>query len=306
MKTQLKIHLDRGRSLNLSPLTLRATRYNLTKFINWLAARRITAPDQLRRAHLNAWTMHLQEHRTCRGLPLKPKSINKQLDNLRGFLKHLAAEGLISTALPEAVESVKEPKLLPGSVMNHRQMKKLLQSIHTNGADGYRDRAMLEMLYSTGIRAGELLGLDIAHLDLKNSTAMVTGKGRKQRIVPIGKTALRYTQNYITAVRPFMQRNKTEQALFLNADGKRLAYQALRRLIHRYAKAADIKINVTPHTFRRSCTTELLRADANMYHVKELLGHESLDTLKHYAKLTINDLRATHKKCHPRERRDCD
>jgi site-specific recombinase XerD len=161
---------------------------------------------------------------------------------------------------------------------------------------------MLELLYSTGIRAGELLGLEVAHLDLKNSTAMVTGKGNKQRIVPIGKTALRYTQNYLTAVRPFMQRDKTEQALFLNADGKRLAYQALRRLIHRYAKDANIKINTTPHTFRRSCTTELLRANANMYHVKELLGHESLDTLKHYARLTINDLRATHKKCHPREK----
>ena len=302
MKTQLTNHLDRGRSLNLSPCTLRAIRYNLTNFINWLAGHQITDPGQLRRAHLNAWTTHLQERRTRRGLPLKPKSINKQLDNLRGFLKHLAAEGLISTALPEAVESVKEPKLLPGSVMNHRQMKKLLQSIHTNGADGYRDRAMLELLYSTGIRAGELLGLDVAHLDLKNATATVTGKGRKQRIVPIGKTALRYTQNYITAVRPFMQRDKTQQALFLTADGKRLPYQNLRRLIHRHARAANIKITVTPHTFRRSCTTELLRADANMYHVKELLGHESLDTLKHYAKLTINDLRATHKKCHPREK----
>ena len=302
MTNQLINYLNHGRSLNHSPCTLRAIHYNLTNFISWLSGHRITTPDQLRRAHLTAWTTHLQEHRTSRGLPLKPKSINKQLDNLRGFLKHLAAEGLIPTALPKAVQTVKEPKLLPGSVMNHRQMKKLLQSIRTNQATGYRDRAMLELLYSTGIRAAELLGLDVAHLDIKNSTAMVTGKGSKQRIVPIGKTALRYTQNYLTAVRPFMQRNKTEQALFLDTNGKRLAYQALRRLIHKHAKAANIKINTTAHTFRRSCTTELLRANANMYHVKELLGHESLDTLKHYAKLTINDLRATHKKCHPRER----
>lgn len=304
MKTQLKNHLDRCRSLNHSPRTLRAVHYNITRFINWLAGHNITAPDQLRRAHITAWTTRLQEHRTTRGLPLKPKSINKQLENLRGFLKHLAAEGLIPPALPRAVRSVKEPKLLPGSVMNHRQMKKLLQSIPAGTAIGYRDRAMLELLYSTGIRAAELLGLDVAHIDLKNATAIVTGKGGKQRVVPIGRTALRYIRSYITAVRPFMQRDKTQQALFLNRNGQRLAYQNLRRLIHRYADAANIKINVTPHTFRRSCTTELLRADANMYHVKELLGHESLDTLKHYAKLTINDLRATHKKCHPREKRE--
>jgi site-specific recombinase XerD len=161
---------------------------------------------------------------------------------------------------------------------------------------------LLELLYSTGIRAGEALGLDISRIDLKNATALVYGKGRKERVVPIGATALRHLESYLAAVRPFLLHEPGEQAVFLDAQGQRLPYHVFRRLVHRYAAAAGITLNVTPHTFRRSCTTELLRSGANMYHVKDLLGHESLDTLKHYAKLTITDLRETHRKCHPRER----
>jgi len=303
MRRHLTDYIERDRSLNMSPYTLRAIRYNVINFLDWLAARGgITSPDQLRRAHLAAWLTHLQEHRTTRGLQLKPKSINKRIENIRGFLNYLAAEGLIPSALAASVEYVKEPKLLPGSVMTHDQVRKLLRTVSTDSSTGYRDRAMLELLYSSGIRVGELLGLDLARIDIKNATALVYGKGRKERVVPIGKTALRYLESYLTAVRPFLMRDRAEQTVFLDTHGKRLPYYVFRRLVHKYADAAGISVNVTPHTFRRSCTTELLRSGANMYHVKELLGHESLDTLKHYARLTITDLRATHKKHHPRER----
>jgi len=297
MRPHLSSYLEHGRGLNLSPYTLRAISYNVTGFLDWLAAYRIAGPDQLRRAHLAAWLTHLQEHRTTRGLPLKPKSINKKIENVRGFLLHLADEGLIPPALAASVEYVKEPKLLPSSVMTHDQVRKLLRSVRTDGPAGYRDRALLELLYSTGIRAGEALGLDVAHIDVRNATVLVYGKGRKERVVPIGTTALRYTGSYLTAVRPFLALDRSEQAVFLDARGRRMPYHLFLRLVHKYAGACGIAVNVTPHTFRRSCTTELLRSGANMYHVKELLGHESLDTLKHYAKLTI-----THRKCHPRER----
>jgi integrase/recombinase XerD len=302
MRRHLSDYIERGRGLNLSPYTLRAVGYNVTAFLDWLAAHRIAGPDQLRRAHLAAWLTHLQERRTTRGLPLKPRSINKKIECARGFLNYLAAEGLIPAALAAALEYVKEPDLLPTSVLTHDQVRKLLRSVRTDSTVGYRDRTILELLYSSGIRAGELLALDVGHVDLKNATALVYGKGRKERVVPIGRTALRHIESYLTAVRPFLMRDRTEQAVFLDASGKRLPYHNFRRLVHRYAEAAGIPVNVTPHTFRRSCTTELLRGGANMYHVKELLGHESLDTLQHYAKLTITDLRDTHRKCHPREK----
>lgn len=312
MRRRLTDYLERGRGLNLSRYTLRAMLYNLTDLLDWLASYRIDSPEQLRRVHLAAWLTHLHEQRTTKGLPLKPASINKKIENARSFLRYLSDEGLIASALAASVQYVKEPQLLPGSIMTHEQTRKLLRSIRTDCTTGYRDRTMLEVLYTSGIRAGELLGLDVAHIDLKNATALVYGKGRKERVVPIGKTALRYVESYLTAVRPFLARRSPKredgpatddrEALFLDTQGKRLPYHVLRLLVHKYAASAGIPMTVTAHTFRRSCTTELLRAGANMYHVKELLGHESLDTLRHYARLTISDLRATHQRCHPRER----
>lgn len=104
------------------------------------------------------------------------------------------------------------------------------------------------------------------------------------------------------AVRPYLSRDPGERALFLDHNGRRLKNHVIARRLTRYADRARLDVNVTPHTFRRSCTTELIRSGANLYHVKELLGHESLDTVRHYAKLTIADLKETHAKCHPRER----
>jgi len=177
-----------------------------------------------------------------------------------------------------------------------------LAGIRTNTGEGYRNRAMLELLYSTGIRANELLRLNLADIDQVHKTALINGKGKKQRMVPIGKTALRYLETYIRAVRPFLIKNNSEKALFLNSQGNRLSYERFRCIVLTVSEQAGINEHVTAHTFRRSCTTELIRSGANMYHVKELLGHESLDTLKHYARLTITDLKKTHRKCHPREK----
>jgi integrase/recombinase XerD len=183
------------------------------------------------------------------------------------------------------------------------QVKKLLGVIDTTAPDGYRDRTILELLYSTGIRVGELIGLNCEDVDYPNTTMLVNGKGDKQRVVPIGRTALRYLESYTKAVRGFLVRNPAEPALFLNGHGERIKRFTIAQHLHRYAARAGLDVNVTPHTFRRSCTTELIRSGANFYHVKELLGHESLDTVRHYAKLTIQDLKATHAKCHPRERK---
>jgi integrase/recombinase XerD len=218
------------------------------------------------------------------------------------LLRYLAGRGLISTALAEAPVYVKEPKLLPSSVLNHAQVKQVLKGVDTTNAAGYRDRAMLELAYSSGLRAGELLGLNVADVNLTEATAIVLGKGEKQRVVPIGKTAVRLVESYVRAVRPFLVRDPQETALFLDRNGQRLPYHRFLQMVHRYADKHELDVRVTPHTFRRSCTTELIRGGANLYHVKELLGHETLDTLKHYVKLTIDDLKKTHEKCHPRER----
>ncbi len=301
---QLTDYLDYKAALNFSPETCKTIRNNCLRFFRWLATEyELSTADRLRKTQLERWQKHLAVRQTSRGMPLKAKSINKSIQSVRGFLKYLNFHGHVPASLVAGLQYVKEPKTLPGGVLTHAEVRKLLRRIDTTTAEGHRDRAMLEMLYSSGIRVGELLGLDVEGVDLANAAAIVTGKGKKDRVVPIGKTALRYLESYIVAVRSFLLRDPAERALFIHR-GKRIGYQRLLRTIRRAAARVKIDTPVTPHTFRRSCTTELIRSGANMYHVKELLGHETLATLKHYAKLTILDLKKTHAKCHPREREE--
>ena len=205
-------------------------------------------------------------------MPLKPRSTNKLISSARAFLDYLAERQIIPPALLAGLSYVKEPSLLPTSVLTHAQVKAMLQAIPTTDAVGWRDRAMLELFYSTGIRARELLGLNIADVDFNNATAIVFGKGQKERVVPIGRTALRLLESYLRGVRPFLLKDSREPALFLNRRGERLPYQVLLRQVHIHAGRIGVDMSVTPHTFRRSCATEMIRAGANLYHVKDLLG----------------------------------
>ncbi len=293
-------------ALNFSAWTRKQANNDLRNWAQWLGVTvGVYSPDLLRASHLQRWQGHLSRRRTRKGRPLNPRTINKQVQELRSFLKYLAVQGHIQSRLSDGIEYVKEPKTLPGSVLTHEQVRRLLDVVPTNGAEGYRNRAMLELVYSSGARVSELLGLDLGDVDYAHGLARVKGKGQKERMVPIGRTAMHYLEGYVKGVRPAFPTGD-EQALFVTAAGERVKYGVFLKLVHRLTEQARIDVNVTPHTFRRSCTTELLRAGAGMYHVKELLGHESLETLKHYAKLTITDLKETHRKCHPREKEACD
>ena len=288
---------------------MRKTRGFLRRFAEYLAETfGVSAAERLQARHLRQWHRHAASLRTARGRPLKASSVNRRLVAVHGLLEHMARRGHIHRRLLDELPYVKEPRLLPGSVLTHARMRALLDSVPTDTSEGFRNRTMLEVLYSTGIRAGELLGLDLGRLDFASRSALVKGKGDKERMVPLGRTACRLLEGYVAGVRPFLlaarggDAPEDEKAVFVGKDGRRLSYAAFRRMVRSVARKARLEINVTPHTFRRSCTTELLRSGANMYHVKELLGHESLDTLKHYARLTITDLKKTHARCHPRER----
>ena len=306
MKTLAELlhdHIDYWRSLNYSRWTIRQGYYCAKRFVDWLQeSEGITSAEKIRTSHLQKWLKHLSKLTTSKGRPVKARTVNKHIETVKGFMKYLVRNDHIQKRLAEMLEYVKEPKVLPGSVLIHKQVQRMIAQVDESTSDGYRDRTMLELLYSTGIRASELLGLNTNSIDYLNGTVLVHGKGNKERVVPVGKTALKYVETYTKAVRPYLLSSSEEPALFLDMEGRRFPYFTLRRIVHMYAKKAGLDINVTPHTFRRSCTTELLRAGAGMYHVKEMLGHESLDTLKHYAKLTITDLKRTHRKCHPRER----
>ena len=302
LDSHLADFLDNRTALNYSPKTVTGLREKLTPVVTWLdKAHAVRTPDALRPDHLRAWQQNLLSRKTYNGFPIKPQTIQGRIGLVRTFLNYLADRGFILKTLADVLERIKAPKLLPRSVLDHGQMKKLLSRIDTSNRYGFRDRAILELLYSSGLRAGEILDLDVDSVNFDHKTIRVMGKGRKERMVPAGRTALRFLNSYIVAVRPFFVHNPNEPALFLDQNGKRCAYHGLQWRIWRYTSRMDYDFPITAHTFRRSCATELIRGGANMYHVKELLGHESLDTLKHYARLTIVDLQKTHEKCHPRE-----
>lgn len=296
-------YLDGQRTLGRSPVHLRVVGFQLRAFARWLdAAQPGAAVEDLQVGEVERWVRSLTTRASLRGGHLKPSSINKSIVVVRTFLQWLKRDGKVSSALAVAAVCVKEPRLLPQSVLTHQQMRTLLLRTKTDSSEGMRDRAMWELLYSSGVRVAELLGLNVGDLDLAASTALVTGKGDKQRIVPFGQTAARYVESYVRGIRPLLLMDTEERALWLTRNGRRVSYAACRRRLAEHAASLNLPCVVTPHTFRRSCTTELIRSGANLWHVKELLGHENLDTLHHYVRLTIIDLKKTHARCHPRER----
>jgi len=289
-------------SLNTSAATLRSQGRNLASFLQWIQGEyRVSRARELQGEHLHEWQKYIPSRLTRYGRPLKARSVNNCIVAVTGFLNYLASRGVIPKNIPESLCYIKEPRSLPGSILPHSRMRRLLMSIPDNRPRGYRNRTMLELLYTTGVRASELLGLNLENVDFLNATMLVTGKGNKQRVVPIGSTALLYLENYIRDIRPLLLKDPEEKAMFLTFKGKRIPYRSFLGTVQSAAKRAGITTQVSPHTFRRSCTTELIRRGANMYHVKDMLGHESLDTLEPYVRLTIMDLKKTHRKFHPRE-----
>ena len=304
VRQAIEAYLQRERDLGVGKALLRTRGHDLRSFAGWIEARyELKTLSQLRGQHLESWQTHQRAKRTTKGLPLKPSTLNTRFGNVKAWLKHESDRGAVSARLPGKLVFIKTARMLPQGVLSHRQIRRMLRAIDTSHPIGYRDRTMMEILYSSGIRRGELLGIDLADVDLDGAIVRVLGKGNKERLVPVGKTALRHLETYLQAIRSFFVRADVENpAVFLSRRGTRLSKSVLDAAVKRAASVLDLDFAVSAHTFRRSCTTELVKSDANLWHVKELLGHEDLRTLQHYARLDIEELKKTHSKCHPREK----
>ena len=252
-------HVEHMRSLNFSRYTIRQSRCCVGVFLRWAqAAHGVATPDRLRPRHMQAWQKVLAKRTTWKGRPLKARSVNKHVETLNGFLKYMAEGGAMARSMASVLQYVKEPVFLPGSVLSHEQMGRMLAAVPTDTPEGYRLRTMLEVLYSSGMRIAELLGLNLGDVNFASGTAKVLGKGRKERIVPVGRTALTYLQGYIRAVRSAVAGDGQEQAIFLDGAGRRFPYYTFRRLVHATAARAGLDRTVTPTRsgapVRRSCS----------------------------------------------------
>ncbi len=212
----------------------------------------------------------------------------------------LAARGELFEDPAATVEIPKAP-LRMGTVLSVREMRRLLSMPDLTTLQGVRDRAMMELLYSTGMRRGELMGLKVFDVNLDNATTRVHGKFDKERILPLGKQAVRYVRLYLTDVRPKLQPllSRQHEDLWLSRN-RRLIGEALPAVrIAGYVKAAGIAKPVDAHTFRRTCATHLLLGGAHPVAVAQLLGHADLESLSHYLRTTVGDLKRAHAQTNP-------
>jgi integrase/recombinase XerC len=227
---------------------------------------------------------------------LGARSVGRRLSALRSFFKFLTREGYLKTNPILVLSSPKMEKHLP-SFLTEEEVFKLIESAfakNENDERGLRDRAVLETFYSTGIRISELVGLDNNDIDFIGGIVKVRGKGKKERIVPIGDVA-------ISAIRKYLgKRKKQSDALFLNKSGRRISTRGVRNIVGKYLRLGGIKQGVSAHTLRHSFATHLLNRGADLRTVQELLGHANLSTTQIYTHLTTERLKSVYDKAHPR------
>jgi len=288
---------------NLSERTVSGRRFMLEKFFIFLASRGITHIDGITKEVIADYQTELYHAVNLRGRPNCVSYQNGGLSAVKGFTRFLKERDYIVADPARDIPYAKLPKRLPRGILTPSEARKIINTPDTKCAIGYRDHTIMEVLYTTGIRKEELNNLMTADVDYHDGFLRINGgKGKKDRIVPLGKIACRYLENYIKSVRPELIRDPYNNHLFLSARGNRLSKGMVWELVKKYAKKAKLKKTVSPHTFRHSCATAMLRNRADIRAVQELLGHESLESTQVYTHITINDLKETHSRCHPREK----
>ncbi|HGE72899.1 TPA: tyrosine recombinase XerC, partial [Candidatus Poribacteria bacterium] len=233
------------------------------------------------------------------GRQLARTTIVRRLSSLRSFFKYLYKRGYLETDPTSAVSSPKIQRKLP-DYLEISEIEALLSIPDKNDIIGLRDRAILELLYSTGMRVSEMLALDLSDIDRSNAIVKVRGKGKKERIIPIGSYAMSALNDYLK-IRDKLKVKRSNQALFVSERGNRIPdSKSINRRISKYAKSAGIKKNVTAHTLRHTFATHLLNAGADLRSVQELLGHEKLATTQIYTHVSAERLKEVYEKAHPR------
>jgi integrase/recombinase XerD len=227
-------------------------------------------------------------------------SIRRTLSSLRAYFSFVVSEGFLNQDPTELLESPKASRYLP-AVLSVGEIARILEIVDTRRRGGTRDRAILETLYATGTRVSELSGLTLERVSATDGLVRVRGKGSKERLVPIGDTALAWITRYCNGERRLFSKPHTDNTVFLNIRGKKLSRMAIWKIIRKYTRAAGIKKKVSPHTFRHSFATHLLEGGADLRAVQEMLGHSNIVTTEIYTHVDREYLKEVHKSFHPRQ-----
>lgn len=276
--------------------TLRSYERDLTHFFQYFGERgRSLLVNEVTYLELREYLTYLMRNEYSR------RTIARKLSCLRSFYRYLIREKIVEQNPVKEISTPKLAKVLP-KYLYQEEMVTLLNQPDTTTPLGIRDRAILELLYASGTRVTELVGITLESLDLDIGVALVFGKGAKERYVPIGTEAIKSLKKYIEVARPLLlaNANEIENRLFLNARGGPLTDRSVRRVVEKYIGSAAISLKASPHTFRHSFATHLLDGGADLRSVQELLGHKNISTTQIYTHVSKERLRETYNQSHPR------
>jgi len=277
----------------LSRNTVEAYSHGLNRFLNYLENRGRKEVRDVSKADLREFLLVLKRQ------GLSSKTLMRNLVSIRVFLRFLAEEGILNSNPAEEIESPKVSRTLP-EILSFDEVDHLLAQPDTTGPRGLRDRAMLEMLYATGMRVSELVQLQVHHLHLEAGYVLLYGKGSKERIVPMGEEAMRWTQDYMNHSRQSLLKQKDTPFLFVSRSGRPMSRQQFWKIIKAYGRKAGIQKRITPHLLRHSFASHLLERGADLRSVQLMLGHVDISTTQIYTHVTGERLKKIHQRYHPR------
>ncbi len=286
---------------NYSPHTIKNYSRDLAEFIAYLTAGRSDRPvrlEQIDHITVRDFLSHLHQRGN------QKTSIARKLSALRSFFRYLHREGKIQKSPAKLVSTPRLPQKTP-RFLSTGQVDTLLQLPDTESPRGIRDRAMMELLYASGVRVSELVQLNLEDLALDQRLIKVRGKGRKERLVPFGEKAYESLKSYLPVRRSLLKRQGNPRelsALFLNLRGGRLTARSFERILDQYVQKGALLLDVHPHLLRHSFATHLLNNGADLRSIQELLGHESLSSTQKYTHVSIEQLMKVYRESHPKAR----
>jgi integrase/recombinase XerD len=276
-----------------SPRTLEAYRHDLSRLVLWSHTKGIDSPQALAPASLLDFVYNLKD------IGLSPASIRRCVSAIRTYCRFLIGDGLLERDPSERLETPKKWRTLP-EVLSVDEVQRLLAAVTIDEPLAFRDRAMLELAYGAGLRVGEWIALGTQDLFPADGVIRVFGKGSKERLVPIGRSAIGAVAVYLAELRPRLERGQSKGRLFVNAHGRPLSRMGAWQVLRKYVERAGITKHVSPHTLRHSFATHLLEGGADLRAVQEMLGHVDISTTQIYTHVDREYLRAVHKQFHPR------
>lgn len=280
----------------LSPSTLESYGRDISQFMDFAEERGLALPEEIKRSHIMLYLA------AQRGAGRAAATVNRNTVSLRAFFHYLLKERLIGQDPTLDMDKIK-PSSKPPMILSVEEMERLLDAPGEDTPSGKRDKAMLELLYATGIRVSELISLNVedVHTDLKY--VRCTGSSGKERIVPMGAMAAECVARYTAGMRDKLLRGHTEEsALFLNSLGGRLTRQGFWKIIKKYAREAQIEQDITPHTLRHSFAAHLLEGGADLRSVQQMLGHSDISTTQIYSGIARKNMKEVYETHHPRAR----